>query len=387
MVLRDVLSEREKHLPEIEMSRLLKILVEDKSILSLGPGQPDFIPPKHVIKAACDSLKKGETRYSPAEGRKELLEAISKKLKKENKINVSPEQITVTTGSNEAILMTLMACVDPGEQVLIPDPCFLDFIPAVELLSAQAISVPTYQENNFEVTEEMIREQLKEPKKVRAMIVNSACNPTGAVYPKKNLEEIATIARENDILIISDEAYEKFVYRGRYVSIGSLNGMEDYVMTLHTFSKTYGMPGFRLGYAAGPKKLIDVMTKLHIYTTVCAPTVSQFAAVAALKGKQEWPKHIKEYNRRRQFIVKRINEIPGFHCNKPEGAFYIFPKYDFKMNSREFSRWLIKNAKVATAPGADFGRFGEGHLRLSYATDMKIIKKALDRIEIAVKKL
>jgi aspartate/methionine/tyrosine aminotransferase len=211
-MIKNLLSERESELPEIEMENLLKILNEDKHIISLGPGQPDFGPPKHVIKAACDALKRGEIRYAPAQGRRELLEAVSKKLKKENKINVSPEQVVITSGSNEAILLALMATVDPGEQVLVHDPCFLDFIPAIEVLSGQAISIPTYQENNFQLTAEMIKEQIKDPKRIRVLILNTPCNPTGAVYPKKTLEEIAKVAREYNLLIISDEAYEKFIY-------------------------------------------------------------------------------------------------------------------------------------------------------------------------------
>lgn len=386
-MIKGLLSEREMELPDIEIEKLLKILNEDKGIISLGPGQPDFGPPKHVTNAACKALRRGEYRYSPVQGRRELLEAITVKLKKENKINLSPENIIVTCGSNEAILIALMSTIDPGEQVLVPDPCFLDFIPAIELLNGQAISIPTYQNDNFQLTGEMIREQIKEPKKTRAIIINTPCNPTGAVYSKKVLEEVATIAREYNLLIISDEAYEKFVYKGKHISIGSLNGMSDHVLTMQSFSKQYGMPGLRVGYAAGPKKIIETMCKLHVHTSLCAPTVSQLAAVDALKGKQEYQKHIKEYDKRRKFIVKRINEIRGFYCNEPEGAFYAFPRFDFKMSSHELCRWLIKNAKVAVAPGSDFGRYGEGFIRLSYATDMKKIEIAMDRIEKATKKL
>ena len=244
MLPKDILSEREKQLPDIEMARLLKIMEEDKSILSLGPGQPDFEPPKHVREALCNAVKSGETRYSSPSGKKELREAISKKLKKDNKVAAAPDEIVVTSGSNEAIMMLMMAIVDPGEQILVPDPCFLDFIPAIELLNAQAVSIPTYQENNFQITADMVKEQIKEPKKIRAMIINSPCNPTGAVYSKKTLEEVADIALENNLLIISDEAYEKFIYKGKHISIASLNGMEDHVVTLQSFSKTYGMAGY-----------------------------------------------------------------------------------------------------------------------------------------------
>jgi len=321
MLPKNILSDREKGLPDLEMARLLEIMNERKDIISLGPGQPDFNPPKHVIKAACDAMKKGETKYSPAQGRKELLKAVSKKLKKDNKVIASPDEIIITTGSNEAIMLAFMATLDKGEKIMVPTPCFLDFIPAAEIIGGRAATIPTCIEDDFQLDLDAIRKKVKKDKKIISMVVNTPCNPTGTVYPKKVLEELADIAIENKILLISDEAYEKFIYKGKHVSLGSLNGMKDHVLTLQSFSKTYGMPGFRVGYAAGPKKLINAMEKLHIYVSLSAPTVSQLAAVAALNGKQEWPKHVKEYNKRRKFIYKRLKEIPGFHPNEPQGAF------------------------------------------------------------------
>ncbi len=391
MPLRRTLSER---IQEIEISAIkeqLKIAVEDKKIISLGPGEPDYESPKHVIAAMKKYLDRGYTHYSPIEGRKELLEEISRKLKRENKIRVNPNQIVVTCGASEAILMSLMTTVDPGEQVLVPDPGFICYRPMTELLNGQAISYPLLHDNNFSITYEDLKKSAREPKRLRAIIFNTPSNPLGKVHRKKELEELADFVREYDLLIISDEAYENFVYNGKHVSVGSLNGMKNHVITLGTFSKSFGMAGFRVGFAAGTKKVIDAMRNLHLYTTLCAPTISQMGAFSALKERKKSKafikKNVNEYDKRRKFVCKRLEEIGGFDCNIPEGAFYAFPKFNFKMSSVEFSKWLMRNAKVAVVPGSDFGFYGDGHVRVSYATDFDLIKKAFNRIEKAVKKL
>ena len=389
MPLRNIIAERETELPEAEMGKLLKIAEESKDIISLGPGEPDFTPAPHIIKAAINALKTGHTHYSPIEGRHELLEALAHKVKKVNKINANPENIVVTSGSNEAILLSLMSVVDPGEGVLIPDPAYLNYIPTVELLNGNPISLPVIPENDWQLIPELVKKQIKEPKRLRAIVVNTPANPTGAVYTRKTLEAVADIAREHDLLVISDEAYENYVYGGaKHVSIASLNGMEDYVVTLQSFSKTYGMTGFRVGYAVGPQKVIAAMRKLHLYASLTAPTPFQIAAVSALKGPQEWTHVIvRDYDKRRKFLVKRINEIDGFECNDAKGAFYLFPKFSWKMKSVQLVEWFIKNAKVALVPGSDFGRYGDGYLRFSYATAFPKIRVALDRLEKAAKKL
>jgi aminotransferase len=387
--LRAIISERQAELPAGEMGKLLKIMVEMPEVISLGPGEPDFSTPKHIIAAAKRALDHGFTHYSPTEGRAELREAITKKLKRQNRIDISPDQIIVTCGSTEAILLALLATIDPGEQVLIPDPGFLAYIPQIELLNAQALSVPTRPQDGWQLLPEAVAWQLKEPRRVRAIIINSPANPTGAVYTRKNLEQIADIAVDHDLLVITDEAYEHFLYGGaKHISMASLNGMADYVLTLQSFSKTYGMAGFRVGYAAGPAKIIDAMRSLHIYSTLCAPTVSQLAALAALRGPQGHIKrHVREYDRRRKFIIRRLNEIEGFAVGEPQGAFYAFARADFGMPSRHLCEWLIRNARVATVPGTDFGRYGEGFVRFSYATAHDLIVQAMDRIERAVRKL
>jgi aminotransferase len=387
-MLRDIISEREEQLPLLTIGRLLKIAAEDKSIISLGPGEPDFDSPPHIRRAAKKCMDMKCTHYSPTGGRADLKEAIIKKLSKENNISLGPENIIVTTGSTEAILLALACTIDPGEGVLIPDPGFLSYKPTVEVLNGMPLSVPLLEKDGFEVNVEEM-EQAIVPEKTRVLIMNTPSNPTGTVFSKKVLEGIAGFAVEHDLLIISDEAYEKFVYDdARHVSIGSLNGMGGRVLTLHSFSKTYAMPGFRLGYAAGPEKVVGAMTRLHIITTLCAPTMSQVTGIEALKGDQRPVERMRrEYDRRRRMVVRRVNEIPGFLCTVPKGAFYAFPNIkSFGMKSLEFSERLIKGAKVAVVPGTEFGKFGEGYIRLSYATGYDLIEKALDRIEREVKK-
>jgi aspartate/methionine/tyrosine aminotransferase len=372
MALKETVSEREKGLPQIKMGELLKIAVENKDIVSLGPGEPDFTPPKHVIDVAKKALDKGFTHYSPSAGRKEFLSAIVKKLKKENSISVKTNQVIATTGSIEAILMAILSATDPGESVLVPDPGFFSYIPLVTMTNGYPISYPLDFRTGFQIDTDKLNKLAKD-KKTRTIIINSPSNPTGAVIRRNTLKEILEIANQNDLLIISDEAYEKFVYKGKHVSIGSLKGAKDRVLTLHSFSKSYGMAGFRIGYASGPEKIIKSMRNLHLHAMVCAPTISQIAATQALKGPQiEVQKNLKEYNRRRKYIVKRLNEIDGLTCNEPEGAFYAFAKIDSKINSYKLCDKLLKH-KVAVVPGADFGRFGEGFIRLSFATSYKLI--------------
>jgi aminotransferase len=383
----DLISERERELPLSTMAKLIKIAEERKDVISLGPGEPDFDSPEHIVKAARRSLAKGYTHYSPPVGREDLRELIARKLKKENRIDVGIEQIIVTTGSTEGILMSLMCTIDPGEGVMLTDPAFLSYKPTVEMLNGMPVSVPLFEKDGFQLKVEKM-EELIIPEKTRVLILNTPMNPTGIVFSRKVLEEIADFAVEYELMIVSDEAYEKLVYGVKHVSIGSLNGMEERVVTLHSFSKTYAMPGFRIGYAAGPEELIKAMTKTHVYTTLCAPTISQMAAIEALKGSQRCVgRMVREYDRRRKFIFKRVKDI-GLSCVEPGGAFYIFPNIkEFGMKSLEFSRKLLKEAGVAVVPGTEFGRHGEGFVRLSYATEMKKIRKAMERIEGFVEEL
>ena len=378
------ISERELQLPDAIIGKLQEIAAEHKEIISLGIGEPDFITPKPILSHINKIINKS-THYSSPQGVKELREAISRKLKKDNKINADSDDVIVTCGSQEAIFIAILSSLDPSEQVIVQNPGYLGYIPAIELADATPIYIKLDEEDNFEINPDRIKE-LIDKKKTKAIIINSPANPTGNVLSKKTLEKIADIAVENDIYIFSDEAYEKLVYDKKHISIGSLNGMEKYVVTFQTFSKSYAMCGFRLGYAHGPKKLIKAMSKSSHYVTLCAPTISQLLGIKALSLPNKYIQSmVNEYDRRRKFIVKRLNEI-GLRTNMPNGAFYTFSNIKhITNNSLKFSQDLLKKAKVAVVPGTEFGNHGEGFIRCSYATDIKLIAKAMDKIERFVK--
>lgn len=375
------ISERERQLPELEIGRLLRIAVERKDVISLGPGEPDFPAPKPIVQLTKKFADKC-SHYSPPGGLKELREAITKKLRKENKIRALPENIVVTNGSQEALLLAIACSIDVSEQVILPNPSYMGFLPAFELFNAGIRFVPVREENNFEIDPDEV-DKAVDPKKTKAILINSPSNPTGNVLRKKVLEQIADIAVEHDLYVFSDEAYEKIVYDdAKHVSIGSLNGMQDYVVTFQTFSKTYAMCGYRLGYVCAPAALAKAVKDTHVSTTVCAPTISQLVGVEALKLSRKYTDAmVKEYDRRRKMLVKRLNEL-GLHTPTPKGAFYTFSNIqDYNKNSHEFMQDVLKKAKVAVVPGTEFGKHGEGYIRCSYATDYKLIQKAMNRME------
>lgn len=384
------ISEREEELPDAVIGKLLKIANEDKSVVSLGAGEPNFSLPKPLLSHIKYITKNAEklrlNHYSNPLGRLDLREAISKKLKKDNKIETDPENIIVSCGSQEALFVGLMCVADITEQVLVPNPSYLGYIPAIELVGASPVSVSLKEEENWEFNPDRIRENI-DKKKTKAIIINTPANPTGTVLSKKILEEIADIAVENDLYIFSDEAYEKLIYDSKHISIGSLNGMQDYVLTLQTFSKSYAMCGFRLGYAAGPRKLIEAMEKSMHYVTLTAPVVSQLLGIKALSLPNQYiEKMRKEYDKRRKFIVKRLNEL-NLPTIEPHGAFYSFSNIkNFSNNSMKFASSLLKNGKVAVVPGTEFGIMGEGYVRCSYAADYDKIVEAMNRLEKFLKK-
>ncbi len=382
------ISERYIHLPSSEFAEIMRLATEGKDIISLGPGEPDFTTPQHIIDFANEKLNKGYTHYSSPGGRTSLKKAIAKKLKKDNKFKVSPEEIIVTCGSQEALFLATLSLIDPGEKVLVPNPGFLAYISMVETVSGVPVSVPMFEKDGFEYNPDVVKKLVD--KRTRILLINTPNNPTGRILKKKTLEDLADIVVDNELIIFSDEAYEKFVYdKNKHVSIGSLNGMEDNVVTFQSFSKSYAMAGWRVGYAAGPKDIIESMTRMHIYAGLCSPTISQLAAIEALEGDQKCVKEMRnEYDRRRKLIIKRFKEIPKISCLKPEGAFYAFPNIKpLKMKSTEVVNFFLKKAKVLTVPGTEFGRYGEGHIRLSYATAYEKIEEALNRIEKVIRKL
>lgn len=384
------LSRRFKILPEAVITKLLKIAEENREIISLGPGEPDFISPDYILNAARKGIDDGNTHYSPAGGRSDLKEAIVYKLKKDNGIEVNENNIIVTCGSTEALYLALLSLINPGDKILVPDPGFLAYTPMILLLDGKPVSVPLKKEEEFEFNTDVLKNLIIR-EKPKILIINSPGNPTGTVLSRKILEEIADLAVEHNLLIFSDEAYEHFIYgNAKHYSIASFNGMENYVITFQSFSKTFAMPGFRVGYSVGNEEIIKAMTKLHIYTTLSAPTISQIAAKEALENWEQAMKSImdmrKSYDKRRRLILKRLNEIEIFETHNPEGAFYVFPKFNLNMKSLNFAELMLERAKVAVMPGSEFGKYGEGFIRMSYATDYHLIEKAMDRIEDWVKK-
>jgi aminotransferase len=377
------ISKREQDLPDAVIGKMLKIAVEDKSIISLAPGEPDFSLPKPLINH-IPKLANKSNHYSPPGGLKELREAITKKLRKDNKIKTDPNNIIVTCGSTEAILLATACNLDISDRILIPDPSFLGYLPTFELFNAVPVSVPVLEENNFEFDPDELKKYVPKnmKKKTKGLMLCTPGNPTGTIFSKKVLEEVADFAVDNDLFIYSDEAYEKLVYEKKHISIGSFNGMEDRVVTFQTFSKTYAMCGFRVGYCQGPSNLIEAMKKTHIYSTLAAPTISQKLAIKALSLPESHTNKMKtEYKRRRDMITKRLNEL-NLRTIKPQGAFYTFSNIqEYSKNSFKFSNNILQKAKVAVMPGAEFGKNGEGYIRCSYATDYNLIGKAMDRLE------
>lgn len=375
------ISERDLQLPHVEFPEIFARIAADKNIISLGPGEPDFLTPAPLLAFGRKVFDKA-THYSEPQGRMELREAIVKKLERENNIDTGVENVIVTCGSQEAIFSALLAAVDPTEQVLVPSPGYAGYVPAIDLVSATPVFVPLKAENNFELDADVLKRYINK-QKTKVLILNSPGNPTGNVLSRKVLEEVADIAVENDLLIFSDEAYEHMLFDdSKHISIASLNGMAENVLTFQTFSKSYAMCGFRLGYCAGPKKFISEMNKDHHYITLGAPTISQLMGVKALSlDKKYINSMVKEYKRRRDFIVPRLNSM-GLLTMMPNGAFYTFSNISaFSKNSSQFAHKLMNEAKVAVIPGTEFGPFGEGYIRCSFATEYHKIEMALDRME------
>jgi len=375
------ISERELELPNAIIDQLMTIAAERKDIISLGIGEPDFVTPKPILDYAKKIIYQS-SRYTNPSGKYELKELLLKKLKKENKIKTNTKNIVVTTGSQEGIFAVMLATLDPTEQVILQNPGYLGYIPIIDLIEAVPVYAKLYEEENFQINPDVIREQI-EKGKTKAILLNTPNNPTGTVLSRKILEEIADIAVENDLYIFSDEAYESLVYDSKHFSAGSLNGMNNHVVSFYTFSKTYAMCGFRLGYCVLPDKLIKHVTKTTHYMTLCPNNLSQNLAMKALTiNKSYIKKMVDEYNKRRKFIVKRLNEI-GLKTLMPQGAFYAFSNIRevTRKNSLEFSKELLNKCKVAVVPGTEFGKYGEGYIRLSYAAKIELIKKALERIE------
>jgi len=359
-----------------------------EDVIGFGAGEPDFPTPEYIKDAAKKSLDDNFTRYTPTMGILPLREAISEKLLKDNSIDYDPKkEIIVTGGAKMALYEAIAAVTERGDDILIPDPYWVSYPAMVALAGGNCVYVPTEFEQGFEIKPEAVESSITPNSK--AIIINSPNNPTGAVISKKAIKEIADIAIDNDLLVISDEIYEHIIYDKKHFSIGSLNGMKENTITVNGFSKSYSMTGWRLGYAAGPANIIREMDKIQAHSISSPTSFVQTAGITALKGDPGIiTKMVDEFKNRRDFLVKRVDEIEGLDMRKPDGAFYAFINFaDSELgkkcggSSEDFSKKTLEKAKVAFIPGSEFGKMGEGFVRMSYATSMKNIDEGLKRVE------
>ena len=367
--------------------KFFDIVSEMKDAISLGVGEPDFDTPWHIRDEGIYSLEKGKTFYTSNAGLKELKIEISNYLKRRCNIKYDYEkEVLVTVGGSEAIDIAMRAMLDPGDEVLIPQPSYVSYVPCATLANGTPVIIELKAENEFRLTAEQLEAAITPKSKL--LVLPFPNNPTGAVMERKDLEAIAEVIKKHDLFVLSDEIYSELTYLDEHVSIASLPGMKERTILINGFSKAYAMTGWRLGYACGPEVIISQMTKIHQFAIMCAPTTSQYAAVEALKnGDDDVAMMREEYNQRRRYLVHRFKEM-GLECFEPFGAFYIFPCIkEFGMSSDEFATELLKSQKVAVVPGSAFGDCGEGFLRISYAYSLDDLKEALGRIEIFIEEL
>ncbi len=353
-----------------------------EGVISLGVGEPDFQTPWAIRKTAITALEKGKTVYTANPGLIELRTEVANYLNRTQGITYDPaHEIIITVGGSEAIDLGIRSLIDPGDEVLVVEPSFVCYAPIVELTGGVAVPIETKVEDKFKLTAKALREKITD--KTKLLILPFPNNPTGGVMTKSDLEEIAEVLRDTNIIVLSDEIYAELTYTGEpHCSIASLPGMQERTLLVNGFSKAYAMTGWRMGYLAGPAPLIAQMLKVHQYAIMCSPTVSQYAAVEALRScDDEVKKMTNEYNIRRRWLVNALNEI-GLECFEPEGAFYVFPSIKSTgLSSEEFCERLLYEHKVAVVPGNAFGESGEGFIRISYAYSLKHLKEAVERIK------
>ena len=381
-----IISDRANQLSPSGIRKFFDLLANMDGVISLGVGEPDYATPWHISEAAVKSLEKGYTMYTSNSGMPELREETAKHLKEKYNIEYDPYgEILMTVGVSEALDLAMRAIINPGDEVIMPDPHYVAYDSCVILAGGRPVMVPTNQKNNFEVEAKDIEARIT--KKTRAILIGYPANPTGAVMEKQKLLDIAGVARRHHLTVISDEIYARLTYGVEHTCFASLPGVRENTILLGGFSKAYAMTGWRIGYAVAPKEIIAAMTKIHQYTIMSAPTPAQVAAIEALKtGEPDVVEMVEDYNRRRKVIVKGLNDI-GLPCFEPKGAFYAFPSIKVTgMNSEEFSERLLTEEKVAVVPGSAFGECGEGYVRCCYATSLAEIEEALTRMGRFVKK-
>ena len=367
--------------------KFFDIAAEMEGVISLGVGEPDFKTPWVVRDRAIENLERGRTTYSANRGLMMLREEISRYLERKIDVKYDPvDEVLVTVGGSEAIDLCIRALIEPGDEVLIVEPCSVSYLPIVELCDGVPVRIDTKAEDNFRLTAKALKEKITE--KTKLLVFPFPNNPTGAVMKKEHLEEIAEVLRDTNIIVLSDEIYSELTYGTDHVSIASLPDMRERTIIVNGFSKAYSMTGWRLGYAAGPKEIMEIMTKIHQFAVMCAPTTSQHAAIEALKSCDNNIAEMREeYNIRRRFLVDGLNRL-GLTCFEPEGAFYVFPCIQSTgLTSEEFCTRLLYDQKVAVVPGTAFGECGEGFVRISYSYSVEHITKALKKIGKFLEKL
>jgi aminotransferase len=382
-------SKRLKFIKPSGIRRVFALAKEMPNIINLSLGEPDFIPPMDTLEAGWEAAKEGKTHYAPTNGIPELLEALAKKAYRDHDLTYDPNfEIVITVGGTEAIFSALMGLINPGDEVLIPNPGFVCYGPCVLLAGGIPVSVPILEKNRFKPSIDDVMSLIT--KKSRVIILNYPNNPTGAVLSFSEMSALAKAAVEHDMIVISDEVYEKILYDGaKHYCAATFPGMRERTLVVNSFSKTYAMTGLRVGFVYGPKELISPLWLVHQYNVACVNSLAQYIALAALEGPQNFVEEmVREFDRRRHLIYDRLNEIEGFNCTLPKGAFYAFPNIKHVgMSSEKVAELLIKKARVATVPGSAFGCYGENYLRISYAATFEQLQEALDRIERSVKRL
>jgi aspartate/methionine/tyrosine aminotransferase len=360
---------------------------QGKSVIHFEIGEPDFNTPENVKEAGIKAIKENYTHYSPTQGILELREAVAEYISKTRDIKVTPDEVIITPGGKDVIFSTMLSLLDEGDEAIYPNPGYPIYESAIRLVGAKPVPMPLREENDFAFDRHEF-EKLVTPK-TRLIVINSPANPTGGILSYEDLEFIADIAKKNDIMILSDEIYSRIIYEGKFVSIASLPGMKERTIILDGFSKTYAMTGWRLGYAVANKEVIEALKRVAVNSFSCVATFVQMAGVEALRGPQDEPERMrKEYEERRNLIVKGLNEIPGFSVKMPKGAFYAFPNVKkLGKPSKELADYLLYEAGVCTLSGTAFGEYGEGYLRFSYATSKENIIEGLKRVKQAIEKI
>lgn len=385
--MRNPLSDRIVEIQPSGIRKFFDIVSEMKDAISLGVGEPDFDTPWHIREEGIYSLEKGRTFYTSNAGLKELKVEICSYLSRRFEVTYDPDhEVMVTVGGSEAIDIALRAMLDPGDEVLIPQPSYVSYVPCTILANGVPVIIDLEAKDQFKLTSEKLLEKITP--KTKVLVLPFPNNPTGAVMKAEELEEIAKIVIEKDLFVISDEIYAELTYGSDHTTIAAFPGMKDRTVLINGFSKSYAMTGWRLGYTAAPRVILEQMLKIHQFAIMCAPTTSQYAAVAALRDGDKDVQVMREsYDQRRRYLIHAFKEM-GLECFEPHGAFYTFPSIKrFGMTSDEFATRLLREEKVAVVPGTAFGDCGEGYLRISYAYSLKNLKEALSRMDRFIKKL